>query len=146
MSKLKELMGDGIDEMTITDSKGNSTTVTADDPDGAEKAQDAVGEFVKDSLDSDEIRIPPRPQQLSFNVGGEAIGKHLYGTIAVNGKLETTCDLNLGDELRVQIINAQSEVVAAGPAICSAPAFNEQTDKDGEIIAIERAHKAKVER
>lgn len=93
-----------------------------------------------------DFEIPPRPQQLSFRVGGDAVGKHLYGTIAVNGKLETVCDLNLGDELRVQIINAQAEVVASGPAICSAPAFNEQTDKDGEIIAIERHTKAKVER
>lgn len=141
MSKLKELMGDGIDEMTISDSHGNSTTITADDENGAEKAQEAVSGFVGETL-----KVPPRGKQLSFDVGGEAVGKHLYGTIAINGKLETTRDLNLGDELRVQIINAESEVVASGPALCSAPAFNEQTDKDGEIIAIERAHKAKVER
>lgn len=93
-----------------------------------------------------EINLPPRKGQLSFEIGGEAVGKHLYGTITIGGKLETDRDLNLEDELRVQVMNAQGEVVAGGPAIVGAPAFIEQRDKEGEIIAIERAHKAKVER
>lgn len=97
------------------------------------------------TLPDPNFTIPEPPSQLSFRVGGEAVGHTIFGTLAINGKLKVDQDLNLGDELRVQVVNSMGELVAGGPAFVSTPGFREKKDKYGEIIAIERVHKAEVE-
>lgn len=91
-----------------------------------------------------EQEIPARPGQLTMKVGGEAVGKELFGSIAVAGKIRCERDLNLGDEVRVQVVSAQGEVIASTGAMVAAPAFFEHRDREGYVIAVERAHKAKV--
>lgn len=86
----------------------------------------------------------PERRQLSFEVGGDVIGQDLFGTVAISGKVRVERDLDLGDEVQVQVISANGEVLSSVPALIGAPGFREHRDKDGAIIAIERAHRAKV--
>lgn len=83
-------------------------------------------------------------RQLSFEVGGDAVGQTLLGTLTVSGALPVERDLDLGDEIRIQAIAADGTVIATGAASIDTPNFKTHRDKYGEIIAIERAHRAKV--
>lgn len=91
-----------------------------------------------------DIKFPSKQQQLSFTIGGEAAGQRVFGTVAVAGSLQVDRNLDLGDEVRVQVVNSEGEVIASQGAMVGAPNFKTSRDQHGEIIAIERAHKAKV--
>lgn len=91
-----------------------------------------------------DIKFPSKKSQLSFEIGGEAVGQRVFGTVSVAGSLQIDRNLDLGDEVSVRVVNAQGEVIASGGAIVGAPNFKTTRDQQGEIIATERAHKAKV--
>lgn len=86
-----------------------------------------------------------REPQLSLDVGGEAIGLSVIGTVKIGGDLRVEKDLDLGDEVRVQVVDSNGEIISSAAALISAPAFKEHRDKHGELICLERAHKAKID-
>ena len=85
-----------------------------------------------------DIKFPSKQQQLSFTIGGEAAGQRVFGTVAVAGSLQVDRNLDLGDEVRVQVVNSEGEVIASQGAVVGAPNFKTSRDQHGEIIAIER--------
>lgn len=82
--------------------------------------------------------------QLTFEVGGDAAGERLIGSLAISGSIPVAENLDLGDEIQVRIVDATGEVLATVAAVIGAPNFRTHRDKYGQIVAIERAHKGKV--
>lgn len=80
-------------DLTITGADGKTVTVYGDqDKPATEKMRRMV----------DSLRSASR--QLSFAVGGEAVDQQICGSLAISGALPVGLDLDLGDEIRIQVI------------------------------------------
>lgn len=122
----------GIDSMTISTPGSDPVTITGDEAGSALDKLEQASEALK------------RVDQLTFRVGGDAIGQSIFGSLSISGSAPIERDLDLGDEVRIQVIAADGAVVATSAAIVGAPNFKAHRDKYGEIMAVERAHRAKV--
>lgn len=80
-------------------------------------------------------------EQLTFNVGGSAPTKSRAG---VSGRLFTHRELSKGEEVHLQVVDADGEVVADGYGRVLAVAFKDKFDADGELVETERFHSIKV--
>lgn len=122
------------------------STETTEKPRGLDVngTPEEITEHFKEGMESGEIPMPPPPgKQLTMKIGGEAVGMHLFGSLKVKGTMGVRKDMNLGDELRVQIVDEQGEIVASGAATVQLPAFKKQVE-EGVVIGIERVHTAEL--
>jgi hypothetical protein len=80
-------------------------------------------------------------QQLTFNVGGETPDKSL---LRLSGAVFTHRELTKGEEIHLQVVDADGAIVADGYGRVLSVQFKDQYDKDGNVEATERVHGAKV--
>lgn len=83
--------------------------------------------------------------QLTFEVAPHPeAGEFIDGSLKISGTFGCRKDLNPGDELTVQIANADGEVIASGLAEVGPVGFAPIKVKN-EVIGTERVHKAKLQ-
>lgn len=90
------------------------------------------------------MAIEPLQGQLSFDVGGDH-GQPEVATFRVSGALATSIrELEKGEDVRISIIDADGQVVAAGEGYVRGVGFREHRPKDGPSWT-ERTHAIKLE-
>ena len=79
--------------------------------------------------------------QLTFDVGGEKPTVSLAG---FSGRLFTHRQLSKGEELHLQVVDADGQTVADGYGRVVGVAFKDKLGKEGELVETERFHSVKV--
>lgn len=80
--------------------------------------------------------------QLTFEVGGEPPTKAVF---TLSGRPFAHRELAKGEEVHLQIVDADGEVVADGYGRVVGVAFKDVIDKDtGSVLGTERIHSVKV--
>jgi hypothetical protein len=80
-------------------------------------------------------------QQLTFDVGGQPPDSTL---MRVSGGVFTHRQLTKGEEVHLQVVDADGVVVADGYGRVVGVAFKDKLDKDGNVESTERVHSVKV--
>jgi hypothetical protein len=81
-------------------------------------------------------------QQLSFNVGGTPPEKAL---VRFSGGVFLARELTKGEEIHLQVVDADGRTVADGYGRVVAVAFKDTLDKEtGDVVSSERVHSVKV--
>lgn len=80
-------------------------------------------------------------QQLTFEVGGE---KPTESLLRVSGGIYTSRELAKGEEVHLQVVDADGTVVADGYGTVVGVAFKDKRDEHGHVSSTERSHSVKV--
>lgn len=80
-------------------------------------------------------------QQLTFDVGGE---KPTESLLRISGGIFTSRELSKGEEVHLQVVDADGAVVADGYGRVLAIAFKDKADEHNNITATERVQSVKV--
>lgn len=80
-------------------------------------------------------------QQLTFDVGGE---KPTESVIRISGGVFTSRELSKGEEIHLQVVDADGQVVAEGYGRVVGVAFKDRFDEHGHVTETERSHSVKV--
>lgn len=82
----------------------------------------------------------PQELQLTFNVGGE---KPTDTVLRMSGGVFTHRELSKGEEIHLQVVDADGQVVADGYGRVIGVAFKDKIE-DGVVVQTERIHSVKV--
>ena len=113
----------------------------------AQALQDTVDESgVTMTVETDSGSATLRPgsgyqQQLSFDVGGQPPD---IAILKIGGGIVMHSELEKGDEVHVQIADADGEVVADGYCRITQVAFKDRFDDQGNVVGSDRTHTASV--
>lgn len=80
-------------------------------------------------------------KQLTFDVGGD---KPTESILRVAGGMYTTRELSKGEEVHIQVVDADGQVVADGYGRITTVAFKDKIDEHGSVTATERLQGAKI--
>lgn len=80
-------------------------------------------------------------KQLTFDVGGETPTESL---LRVSGGIFTSRELQKGEEVHLQVVDADGTVVAEGYGKVVAVGFKDRFDEHGHVTETERSHSVKV--
>lgn len=81
-------------------------------------------------------------QQLTFEVGGEPPTSTL---LRMSGGVFTHRELRKGEEVHLQVVDADGQIVADGYGRVIGVAFKDKLDKEtGDVVETERVHSVKV--
>lgn len=83
----------------------------------------------------------PPQVQLTFEVGGDPPTAALLG---FSGKVFVHRELVKGEEVHLQVVDADGTVVADGYGRVVGVAFRDRLDEHGQVTATERVHSVKV--
>lgn len=107
----------GIDSMTFKSPGHEPVTITGDETESALDKLDQAAEHLK--------RNRAGTGQLSFKVGGDAVGEKLIGSLAISGSIPINENLDLGDEIQIKVVSASGVVLATVAAEAGTPNFKQ---------------------
>jgi hypothetical protein len=89
------------------------------------------------------------PTQLSLEVRArpemrDEKNPYIVGALKLKGEFHVRKDLHAGEQLTVQVADADGNVITAGVVEVGLPAFKDLKMKGGGIIGTERVHSAKI--
>lgn len=89
--------------------------------------------------------LPPTQLSLEVRHRPGLEDPYITGSLKLKGEVPVRQDLHAGQELTVQVCNADGEVIASGIFEVGLPGFKDVKAKGAGIIGVERVHAAKFQ-